>query len=87
VPQVEEVTYSGRRGRELEQDVTYITERCVIKLLPNGLTVTEIAPGIDLERDVIQQASIPLRVSDDLCRMDARLFVPELMGLRLAEKH
>jgi acyl CoA:acetate/3-ketoacid CoA transferase len=59
----------------------------VIKLLPNGLTVTEIAPGIDLERDVIQQASIPLRVSDDLRRMDARLFVPELMGLRLAEKH
>jgi acyl CoA:acetate/3-ketoacid CoA transferase len=87
VPQVEEVTYSGRRGRELGQDVTYITERCVIKLLPNGLTVTEIAPGIDLDRDVIQQASIPLRVSDDLRRMDARLFVPELMGLRLAEKH
>ncbi len=84
VPEVEEVTYSGRRARELGQDVTYVTERCVIKLLPDGLTVTEIAPGIDLERDVLNQASIPLQVSDDLRRMDARLFKPELMGLKLS---
>jgi acyl CoA:acetate/3-ketoacid CoA transferase len=83
VPEIEEVTYSGRRGVELGQHVTYITERCVIRLQPEGLTVTEIAPGVDLERDVLGQAGIPLRVSPDLKRMEARLFRPEPMGLQL----
>jgi acyl CoA:acetate/3-ketoacid CoA transferase len=86
VPEIEEVTYSGRRGVELGQRVTYITERCVITLHPEGLTVTEIAPGVDLERDVLGQAGIRLRVSADLKPMDARLFRPEPMGLRLTER-
>ena len=83
VPEIEEVTYSGRRGLEMGQHVTYVTERCVLRLLSDGLTVIEIAPGIDLERDVLAQASIPLQVSDDLRQMEARLFQPELMGLEL----
>lgn len=86
VPNIEQITFSGRRARELNQDVTYITERCVIKLLPEGLTVTEVAPGIDLERDVLAQADVPLRASPDLKQMDARLFCPEKMGLVLPEK-
>jgi propionate CoA-transferase len=83
VPEIEEVTYSGRRGVELGQHVTYITERCVIQLLPDGLTVTEVAPGIDVHRDVLAQAGIPLRISPDLKPMDSRLFRPEPMGLAL----
>lgn len=86
VPEIEEVTYSGRRGVELDQNVTYITERCVIKLLPDGLTVTEVAPGVDVQRDVLAQAGIPLRISSDLKPMDSRLFRPEPMGLRLEVK-
>jgi acyl CoA:acetate/3-ketoacid CoA transferase len=86
VPAVEQVTFSGRRAREIGQDVTYITERCVMKLLHDGLTVTEIAPGIDLEREVLSQADIPLRVSDDLRLMDERLFCPEPLALKLAPK-
>ena len=82
-PQVEHVTFSGRRARTNGQNITYITERCVIRLEPEGLTVIEIAPGINLERDVLGQADIPLRVSPDLRTMDARLFVPEKMGLKL----
>src|SRR5690606_18722672 len=62
------------------------TERCVIQLRPEGLTVTEIAPGIDLERDVLGHAGIPLRVSDDLRTMDPRLFHPEPMRLTLMQK-
>jgi propionate CoA-transferase len=85
VREIEEVTYSGRRGIETGQQVTYITERCVIELRPDGLTVTEIAPGIDLERDVLGQAGIDLRVSADLKRMDSRLFLPEPMGLTLSQ--
>jgi acyl CoA:acetate/3-ketoacid CoA transferase len=83
VPEVEHVTFSGRRAREQNQDVTYVTERCVIRLLERGLTVTEIAPGADLQRDVLAQAGIELAVASDLKTMDARLFHPEPMGLTL----
>jgi acyl CoA:acetate/3-ketoacid CoA transferase len=63
--------------------VLYVTERCVIALRAEGLTVTEIAPGVDLERDVLAQAGCPLRVASDLRPMDARLFRPEPMRLEL----
>src|SRR5215211_3993405 len=85
VPEVEHVTFSGRMARERRQNVTFITERCVMRLLPDGLTVTEIAPGVDLEREVLGRVAIPLRVSPELRRMDERLFRPECMGLTLRE--
>jgi propionate CoA-transferase len=84
VPAIEHVTFSGRRAREQKQDVTYVTERCVIRLAGDGLVVTELAPGIDLQRDVLAQAAIELKVAPDLKPMDARLFRPEPMGLKLA---
>ncbi len=83
VPRVEHVTFSGRRARYMGQSVTYVTERCVLRLEEDCLAVTEIAPGIDLERDVLGQAHLPLRVADDLSTMDARLFREEPMGLEL----
>jgi acyl CoA:acetate/3-ketoacid CoA transferase len=83
VPEVEHVTFSGRMARERGQNVTFVTERCVIRLLPDGLTVTEIAPGVDLARDVLGRVAIPLRVSQELRLMDERLFRPECMGLSL----
>lgn len=86
VPEVEQITFSGKRAVERGANVTYVTERCVIRLLPDGLTVTEIAPGVDLERDVLGQADIPLQVADNLHEMDARLFRPEPFGLELGEK-
>ncbi len=83
VPEVEHVTFSGRRGRQLAQDVTFVTERCVMKLAPRGLVVTEVAPGIDLERDVLAQSRAPLAVAPDVKAMDPRLFLPLPMNLRL----
>lgn len=83
VPEVDHVTLSGRMARERGQQVTIVTERCVIRLLDDGLTVTEIAPGVDLERDVLARVPIPLRVSGDLREVDGRLFRPEPMGLVL----
>jgi propionate CoA-transferase len=83
IPQVEHVTFSGRRARELRQSVFYITERCVLRLEPEGLTIIEIAPGIDLNRDVLAQCEIPLRVSESLKTMEERLFRPEPFGLKL----
>jgi propionate CoA-transferase len=83
VPEVEQVTFSGRRGREQRQDVTVVTERCVLQQTEAGLTVAEVAPGIDLERDVLNRAGFALAVSPELTEMDPRLFRPEPMGLEL----
>jgi propionate CoA-transferase len=83
VPEVEQVSFSGRRAVAQGQDITYVTERCVLKLTPDGLLVTEIAPGVDLERHVLAEADIPLKVAPDLKIMEARLFEPEPMGLEL----
>lgn len=83
IREVEHVTFSGRRARANHQNVMYISERCVIQLEPEGLTVVEIAPGVDLQRDVLGQSDVGLRVSPNLETMDARLFCPEPMGLVL----
>jgi acyl CoA:acetate/3-ketoacid CoA transferase len=83
IPEVEHVTFSGRRAQQLKQRVIYITERCVLSLEPEGLTVIEIAPGIDLQRNVLEQAGFPLRVSPNLAVMDKRIFQPEPFGLKL----
>ncbi|WP_170406322.1 acyl CoA:acetate/3-ketoacid CoA transferase [Ruegeria arenilitoris] len=83
VDEVDQISFSGKRATVQGQDVTYVTERCVIKLTDQGLMVTEIAPGLDVQRDVLDQAATPLLVSDDLKTMDAALFDPALMGLDL----
>ncbi|GLR51751.1 acetate CoA-transferase YdiF [Shinella yambaruensis] len=83
VPKVDQVSFSGKRARAQGQDVTYVTERCVIKLGQEGLVVTEIAPGLDLQRDILDQATTPLGVSDTVKTMDDALFRDDLMGLVL----
>jgi propionate CoA-transferase len=86
VPQVAQISFSGEMGRRRRQEVLYVTERCVIELTENGLTVIEIATGIDLEKDVLGKADIPLLVSPDLQIMSPTLFRPEPMGLILSRK-
>lgn len=81
VPEVDQVSFSGKRAIAQGQEATYITERCVMKLTEGGLEVTEIAPGLDLERDVLAQAGTPLKVSDNLRVMDTALFNPDPIGL------
>src|SRR5262245_15254979 len=83
VKAAEHITFSGVLGRQRDQHVTYVTERCVIELDKDGLVVTEVAPGIDLQRDVLDQAEIPLRVSPNLRVMPEALFRPEPIGLAL----
>jgi len=83
VPTAEHITFSGRVGRQRRQQVRYVTERCVLDLERDGLIVREIAPGIDLQRDVLAQAGIPLRVDADLRVMDAALFRESPFGLQL----
>jgi propionate CoA-transferase len=83
VDKVDQVSFSGERAREQGQDVTYVTERCVIRLINGRLVVTEVAPGLDLKRDVLDQAATELKVADDLREMDGALFLESPINLRL----
>lgn len=86
VNKVEHVTFSGPRSVAQGQDITYVTERCVMKLTAKGLIVTEIAPGVDLQTHILQQSEFPLIVSDHLKVMDSALFQDQLMRLNLPQK-
>src|SRR5579863_1689905 len=83
VEAVEQISFSGPRAVAQGQNITYVTERCVMRLEREGVTVTEIAPGIDLERDILAQSEFPLRVANDFRKMDPALFRPELLNLHL----
>ncbi|MGF6967225.1 propionate CoA-transferase [Paraburkholderia sp. WC7.3g] len=82
---VDHVTFSGRMAQQRGQQVLYVTERCVLQLTKQGLEVIEVAPGIDLNRDVLEQADFPLIVSPDLKTMNAAIFSESPYGLQLRE--
>ena len=59
----------------------FITERAVFRVIDGRLTLTETAPGVDLERDILGKMEFVPEIAPDLREMDARLFRPEKMGL------
>lgn len=81
VERVPEITFSGERAARKGQEVVFITERAVFRLTERGLTLCEIAPGIDLEWDVFARMGFRPVVADTLREMDARLFREEPMGV------
>jgi propionate CoA-transferase len=80
VDAVEQVTFSGSLAAESGQPVLFITERCVFRLDANGLELIEIAPGIDIERDVLAHMAFEPVVREPKL-MDARIFRAEPIGL------
>lgn len=81
IQQVEQITFSGDFARKRNQPVYFISERCVLRLADEGLELIEVAPGVDVERDIIAQMEFRPRIADDLKTMDARIFRPDLMKL------
>jgi propionate CoA-transferase len=81
VPTVRQISYSAKHGRERGQEVLYVTERAVFRLTQHGLELIEIAPGIDVERDIIARMGFRPLLAANLKSMDRRLFRPQLMGL------
>jgi propionate CoA-transferase len=82
VDTVEHRTFSGKHAIQRGQHVLFITERCVFALRPEGLELIEIAPGIDVQKDIIAQMQFAPLVSDKLKLMDERIFRDAPMGLR-----
>ena len=81
VDRVGQITFSGKYASQSHQDVFYITERCVFRLTNSGLELTEFAPGIDIERDILGKMPFTPMVREPV-EMDASIFRPEPMGLR-----
>ncbi len=80
VPRVEQITFNGRHAAT-GQRVLYVTERAVFRATATGLELIEIAPGVNLQRDVLDMMDFAPQVAADLRLMDARIFRDEPMGL------
>ena len=76
VDHVEQVSFSGDVARQKRQDVLYVTERAVFRLTADGLELIEVAPGIDVQRDILNQMAFVPRMGD-LRPMSADLFLHE----------
>lgn len=80
--QVEQVGFSGRYALSAGKEVVYVTERAVFRLTEDGLMLTEIAPGINLERDVLALMDFKPVMSPELKSMPKGIFEPEWGGLK-----
>jgi acyl CoA:acetate/3-ketoacid CoA transferase len=74
VPQVEQITFSGAQSLLRGQQVLYLTERASFRLTPHGVELFEIAPGIDLQRDVLDQMAFAPQLAAHVGVMDAAHF-------------
>jgi len=81
VNKIEQVTFSGPYAASTGKNVLYVTERCVFALTPQGLELTEVAPGIDIERDILAHMEFRPIINHPQ-PMDARIFLPEPMQLK-----
>ncbi len=74
---VEQITFSGKYAAKSKKPILYITERCVFTLADGEVTLIEIAPGIDLEKDILAHMDFKPRISPDLKPMPKEIFQPE----------
>jgi propionate CoA-transferase len=82
VETIEQISYNAAFANREGRQALFITERAVLRSTNGELELLEVAPGIDLERDVLAHMAFRPRIATTFKLMDARLFRPELMGLR-----
>ena len=82
--QVEHITFSGEFAKETHQPVLYVTERAVFEMTEQGLVLKEIAPGVDLQKDILDQMDFVPLMPEAPKQMDARIFEDKPMGLKNA---
>ena len=83
VKKLPEVTFSAEGALRKGQEILYITERAVFKLEKDGLHLIEVAPGVDVEKDIVAQMEFKPVISANLKTMDKRLFTDAPMGITL----
>lgn len=81
VSEVNQISYNGDLARTKRQTMHFVTERAVFELRQEGPVLIEIAPGIDLERDILAQMDFRPLIADELIVMDSALFQPQPCGL------
>lgn len=81
VKEVQQITFSGDYAVKTGHEIMYVTERAVFQLTTDGLLLTEIAPGVDLQKHILDKMEFKPIISKDLKIMDPRLFREEKMGL------
>jgi len=82
VERVEHLTFSGSLAREHGKPVYYVTERALFRLAPDGMELMEVAPGIDLERDILTQMEFEPIIRTTPAPMDPRIFRDAVLGLK-----
>jgi propionate CoA-transferase len=75
VNDVEQITFSGSQAIAQEQQVLYVTERCVFELKPDGLHLSEVAPGVDVDTDILDRMAFRPIVDEPLATMAAEHFM------------
>jgi propionate CoA-transferase len=92
VKKVEQVTFSGAFALSRSQPVIYVTERCVFQLTPDGLDLIEVAPGIDIDRDILAHMDFTPTITRPIV-MDRRIFMDgpmdllsDLLNMKLSER-
>ena len=81
VKAVQQITFSGKVARAERREVLYVTERCVFRLVPEGLLLEEVAPGIDVERDLLDRMDFRPIVPGDVKIMNSAIFCDQPIGL------
>lgn len=87
VEEVQQITFNGRYAKEKGQDVLYVTERAVFDVTEEGLRIIEVAPGIDIQKDVIDQMGFTPLVSDNVKVMDPEIFQEQWGNLKTHMKN
>jgi len=80
VNNVNQITFSGEYARNVGQKVLYVTERAVFELRQEGLTLIEYAPGIDIQKQIIDNMEFAPIVADDVRQMDSKIFKTQPMN-------
>lgn len=82
VDRVQQITFSAEQAIKNNQEILYVTERCVFKLVKEGIELIEIAPGVDLEKDILSNMEFKPIISKNLKLMDERIFDNKKMNLK-----
>ena len=80
---MQQVTFSAEYAAQSGQKVLYVTERAVLRLTKDGIVLEEIAPGVDLQKDILDQMDFKPILSENLKLMDERIFTEGKMGITI----